>query len=138
MQAALYGPAMVSSVSIPDFDTLAMSVDETQPFLNLEELEGPLAFSSTGGVWIGHNLARVLQVGVGDTIRLKALDETRQAKVLGIVSQVMGSPVFVPRSLVVEWMPGGTYLANAALICVEPGQADAVRRRWQIFPASSP
>ncbi len=134
VQAALYGPATVSSAQRSGFNTLAMAVDETQPFLNLERLGGQPAFSSTEGVWIGHNLARVLQVGVGDTIQLKALDETRQAKILGIVSQVMGSPVFVPRSLVVEWMPGRTYLANAALIRVASGQKDAVREALADIP----
>jgi putative ABC transport system permease protein len=134
VQAALYGPATVSSAARAEFNTLALALDETQPFLELEGLDGPAAFSSAEGVWIGSNLARVLHVGVGDTISLKAMDETRQAKVLGIVSQVMGSPVFVPRSLVVDWMPGRTYLANAALIRVAPGQKDAVREALAAIP----
>jgi putative ABC transport system permease protein len=134
VQAVLYGSATVSSASHSGFNTLAMAVDETQPFVKLQGLTGAPAFSNAEGVWIGHNLARVLQVGVGDTISLKALDETRQAKVLGVVSQVMGSPVFVPRGLVVEWMPGRTYLANAALIRTFPGQKASVRESLADVP----
>ena len=126
VQAVLYGPVKIRRPGQSDFSTLGMAVDEKGPFLQLETLLGQPAFSSPDGIWIGHNLARVLDVGVGDSLTIEAMDEVRQAKVLGVVSQVFGSPTFIPRSQVVAWMPGRVYLTNAALLRVDKGQKGAV------------
>jgi putative ABC transport system permease protein len=124
-QAALFGPLTVRSAT-KTFDTLAFVLDETEPYITLTTLEGQPAFSRADGIWIGHNLARVLKVGVGDSLTLVALGQEKQAKVLGIVSQAFGSPVFIPRSLFTEWTPGNLALANVALVRAEPGRlADA-------------
>ena len=64
---------------------------------------------------------------MGDTLTLTADEQTKQAKVLGIVSQAFGSPVFVPRSLFNEWMPGDASLSNTALVRVEPGRMAEAR-----------
>ncbi|MGC1377348.1 MAG: FtsX-like permease family protein [Anaerolineales bacterium] len=124
-QAALFGPVTVKNAG-KVFDTLAFALDEKDPYIVLTTLEGAPAFSSADGVWIGHNLARVLKAGVGGTLTLTALGQTKQARVLGIVSQAFGSPVFIPRSLFTAWTPGGVALANTALVRVTGGQlADA-------------
>jgi len=124
-QVALFGPVTVKNAG-KVFDTLAFVLDEKDPYIVLTTLEGAPAFSSADGVWIGHNLARVLKADVGDTLTLTALGQTKRAKVLGIVSQAFGSPVFIPRSLFTAWTPGGVALANTALVRVTGGQlADA-------------
>ncbi len=121
VQPAMFGPLSLERRSGEDFDTVGFVFDETGPFYQLETLQGEPAFSRPDGVWIGHNAQRTLGVQVGDMLTLEALGETRQARVLGVVSQVLGSPVFVPRSLMTEWMPGHTFAANAALVRVRPG-----------------
>jgi putative ABC transport system permease protein len=123
-QAALFGLVTAQSAT-KTFDTLAFVLDETAPYITLTTLEGAPAFSSGDGVWLGHNLARVLQARVGDTLTLTADEKTKQVEVFGIVSQTFGSPVFVPRSLFNEWVSGKS-LSNTALVRVEPGRmADA-------------
>lgn len=124
-QAALFGLVTAQSAT-KTFDTLAFVLDEKDPYIVLTTLEGAPAFSSAEGVWIGHNLARVLEAGVGDTLTLTVDEQTKQAQILGIVSQTFGSPVFVPRSLFNKWMPGDASLSNAVLVRAEPGRmADA-------------
>lgn len=120
-QTALFGPITVRG-STRDLDTLAYVLDESNPFIMPTLLEGEPAFSSRDGVWIGHNLARVLDVGVGDMLTLSAMGKERQAKVLGIVSQAFGSPVFIPRSLFTRWTPGGVFPVNTALVRVSTGK----------------
>ena len=134
VQPALYGQIVVHKPGYPAFNTLALAVDERQPFVELAGMQGTAPFSSGNGVWVGHNLARVLDLQAGDEISIETMDETRRARVLGVVSQVLGSPVFVPRSLVVEWMPGQVYLANAALLRVEAGQIENVRQELADLP----
>jgi putative ABC transport system permease protein len=126
-QAALIGPTTAINASGKAFDTVAVSVDETAPFFDLPTLAGEAAFSRNDGVWIGNNLQRVLNLHVGDTLTLRALGQEHQAKVLGVVSYVIGDPVFVPRALMVQWVPGGIFPANVALVRTAPGQKDAVR-----------
>lgn len=126
VQAALFGPITVRG-SARNLDTLAFVLDERDPFIVLTTLDGAPAFSSPDGVWIGHNLARVLNVRVGDMLVLSALGEEKQAKVLGIVSQAFGSPVFIPLSLFTQWTPGGVFPANTALVRVSEGKLAATR-----------
>ncbi len=92
-------------------------------------LEGAPLFSRTDGVWNGHDLRRVLGIQVGDKIRLKTGDEERETQVLGVVSQVLGSPVLVPRSLMTQWLPGNNYVVNTVLVRVEPGRSADVQDR---------
>lgn len=127
VQGALIGPATIKTSGHSDFDTMVIVVDEKQPFMSLNTLEGSPFFSRDDGVWIGHNLQRVLNLHVGDTIRLKTGDEERETKVLGVVSQVFGSPVFVPRTLMTQWLPNNKFVVNTVLVRVAPGRADIVR-----------
>jgi len=119
-QAALFGLVTAQSAT-KTFDTLAFVLDEADPYMTLTTLEGAPAFSSADGVWLGHNLARVLNARVGDTLSLTADEKTKQVEVLGIVSQTFGSPVFVPRSLFNEWVSSNS-LSNTVLVRVEPGR----------------
>ena len=125
-QAALFGP-ITAHGSTRDLDTLAYVLNENNPFIAPTLLEGEPVFSSQDGVWIGHNLARVLDVRVGDVLTLSALGKERQAKVLGIVSQAFGSPVFIPRSLFTQWTPGGVFPVNMALVRVLDGKTTMAR-----------
>lgn len=126
-QAALIGPTTAISASGRVFDTVAISVDETDPFFEWVTLEGEPAFSRPDGVWIGNNLQRVLGVSPGDTLTLRALGQEYPVKILGVVSYVIGDPVFVPRSLMEQRVPGGAFPANVVLVRTEPGQIVAVR-----------
>jgi putative ABC transport system permease protein len=127
VQGALAGLVTLPRAGHDDFGTLAVVVDETRPFFQFETLQGVPAYSRSDGVWLGQNLQRVLGVQVGDTITLKALDKEKHAKVLGIVSYPLGSPMFIPRTLMEDWLPGGQLVVNTALVRVLPGQAAAVR-----------
>lgn len=127
VQGALAGVVTIPRTGHDDFGTLAVVVDETRPFFQLETLQGIPAYSRADGIWLGQNLQRVLGVNVGDTITVKALDEEKQARVLGIVSYPLGSPLFIPRTLMEDWLPGGQLVVNTALVRVGPGQAAAVR-----------
>jgi putative ABC transport system permease protein len=126
-QAALIGPTTVINASGEMFDTVAISVDGDQPYFDLNTLAGEAAFSRADGVWIGNNLQRMLGLKVGDTLTLRALGQEHQAEVLGVVSYVIGDPVFVPRALMETWVPGGIFPANIVLVRTAPGQKDAVR-----------
>ena len=125
-QAAMFGQVTATHAG-RDFDTLAFVLDEKNTYIVLTGLDGQRPFASRDGVWIGQNLARVLNVRVGDTLTLTALEQTRPARVLGIVSQAFGSPVFIPRSLFNSWTRGGISLANTALVRVTAGQISSVR-----------
>ncbi|RPH58108.1 MAG: FtsX-like permease family protein, partial [Chloroflexi bacterium] len=134
-QAALLGLVTAKSTT-KTFDTLAFVLDETDPYIALTTLEGAPAFSRLSradGVWLGHNLARVLQAEVGDTISLTVDDETKQAEVLGIVSQTFGSPVFIPRSLFEEWRSGNS-VSNVALVRAEPARMAEAREDLAKIP----
>jgi putative ABC transport system permease protein len=126
-QAALVGPVSVARADGHALDGIAIVVDETEPFFQLNTLEGEPAFSHADAVWIGNNLQRVLGVGVGDTITLRALGQEMEVRVAGVVSYTIGSPVFVPRSLFVAGMPGGIVPANTAFIRAEAGRDADVR-----------
>ncbi|MBZ0286634.1 MAG: FtsX-like permease family protein, partial [Anaerolineae bacterium] len=85
-------------------------------------------------VWVGHNLARVLHVDVGDTLRLTALGETHEALIGGIVNQGIGSLVYLPNALMRSWIPGGLPLVNGALVRADPSQLDTVRNALGDMP----
>jgi putative ABC transport system permease protein len=127
VQGALAGPVSILRANGVPFETIAVALDEHDPFLALETLDGDEAFTGADGVWIGHNVRRVLDVNVGDTITLRALDQEHEVTIAGVVSYALGSPVFVPRGLMEQWTPGNIFLANTALVRVRDGQAEAVR-----------
>lgn len=133
-QGALVGVVRIARPGDDDFSTVAIVVDEARPFLNLVTLQGTAAYSRGDGVWLGQNLQRVLGANVGDTIMIKAFDEQKTAKVLGIVWYTMGSPLFVPRTLMEDWLPSGQLVVNTALVRVEPGRAAQVRDRLADLP----
>jgi putative ABC transport system permease protein len=125
-QGALIGPVTVKVSGQDDFDTMAIVLDDEQPLIRLNTFQGEPFFSREDGVWIGHNLRRVLNLEVGDTIRLRAGDQEREVRVLGVVSQVFGSPVFVPRSLMAQWLPGNLFVVNTVMVQTEPAERSAV------------
>lgn len=127
VQAALIGEVAVVQPDGSLFSTAAVAVDEADPYFDLTTVAGDDAFSRTDGVWIGNNLARVLDIDVGDTIVLRAFDRVHDVYVNGIVLQALGSPIFVPRSLFMQWVPGGVFPVNAVLLRVEAGTAADVR-----------
>lgn len=127
VQAGLVGAITVENEAGDGFDTFAIALDERDPYIKPATLEGEAAFSSGDGVWIGHNLARELSLSVGDTITIVALGQTNTTTIKGIVSQVVGAPVYMPRTLVESWMPGGVFLTNTAFVRVKAGKADQVR-----------
>ncbi len=127
VQAVLFGPvAVVRPAGGEPFQTFAVSMDETDPFLKPVLMDGTEFFARPDGVWIGHNARRVLGVDVGDTLTLTAFNQSREVKVLGVVSYAMGSPIFVPRSLLMEWA-GGVFPTNSVFVRVAEGQDQAVR-----------
>jgi putative ABC transport system permease protein len=126
-QAALIGPTTAINPGGKAFDTVAISLDGSDPYFHLNTLDGAAAFSRADGVWIGNNLQRMLDLRVGDTLTLRALGQEHQAEVLGVVSYVIGDPVFVPRALMESWIPGGIFPANVVLVRAAPGQKQAVR-----------
>ncbi|NDJ75492.1 MAG: FtsX-like permease family protein [Chloroflexi bacterium] len=129
VQAALMGPVTIERPDGEIFDTVAIAMDERDPFFDLETLEGEEAFSNTDGVWIGHNVQRVLGVDVGDTVVLvlPAFNARYETTIQGIVHYTVGSPVLVPRSLVMEWSGTGVFVANTTLVRVQDGDPDDVR-----------
>ncbi|MBI5958218.1 MAG: FtsX-like permease family protein, partial [Chloroflexi bacterium] len=126
-QAALVGPVTVFSQGQDPYDTVAVAVDEKNPFFELKSIEGQAAFSSADGVWIGNNLQRALEIEAGDTVSLRAFGQDRPVKVMGVVPYVLGNPVFIPRSLLTQWTPGNTFPTNTLLLRADEGQQAAVR-----------
>lgn len=124
---ALLGPVTIIRANGDPYDAFAVALDENTPFLELSTVEGKAAFSGGEGVWLGSNLARILEAEVGDDIRLEAFSQQRTVRVQGIVAAIMGTPVYIPRSLLVQWTPGNAFLTNAALIRTEAGKEDDVR-----------
>ncbi|CAG0934632.1 hypothetical protein TFLX_03602 [Thermoflexales bacterium] len=134
VQGALAGVVTIPRSNDDDFSTLAIVVDEARPFVNLTTLQGAQAYSQGNGVWVGHNLQRVLGVSVGDTITIKAFDEEKRAKVLGVVWYTLGSPLFIPRTLMEDWLPGSQLVVNTALVRTEPEQINRVRDKLAEIP----
>lgn len=125
-QCALYG-LVTARNGDRTIDTFVSSFARADDYVHFHLLDGEPAFSRQDVVWIGHNLARVLDLRVGDEMQLDALGQSVEVSVGGIVEQSIGSPVFVPTTLMQSWTPLGLHVANAALVRVEEGQLDAVR-----------
>jgi putative ABC transport system permease protein len=134
VQAALFGPVVLTNEDGDVLDTIAISVDETNPFLHLKTLKGAEAFSSTEGIWVGNNVARILELDAGDTLTIEALGQAHDFKIMGIVSHIIGMPVFVPRGLMTNFMPGGTFFATSAFVRVDDGQINNVRADLTTVP----
>jgi putative ABC transport system permease protein len=126
-QAALVGGVSIANAEGQQLDTVAVALDETDPFFDLRTLAGDPAFSRADGVWIGHNVQHLLGVDPGDTLIIHAFDQDQTVAVRGVVSYVLGSPVFVPRSLLQQWTPGGIFPANTVLVRAAAGQEAAVQ-----------
>jgi len=134
VQEGLIGPTRVKRKDGSLFNTVAIALDEHDPYFRLTPRAGAPAFSRADGVWIGTNTQRVLDVDVGDMITLVAFNQEQEVEVLGVVSYVIGSPVFIPRSLLEQWVPGGVFPTNTAFVRVEEGAEDAVRNRLSTLP----
>ena len=126
-QVALAGPVTILRDGSESFVTVMIALDGDDPFFDLRTIEGDAALSVNDAVWIGHNLQRVLDLHPGDVLTLSILEQFRTARIAGVVSNALGSPVFVPRTLAAQWVPGGTLPANMLLLRSAPGQAGAVR-----------
>ena len=99
-------------------------MDHETDFYQFETIDGAAALSHDEGVWVGHNLARVLDLSTGDTLTIKALGQTNEAPIAGVVNWATG--VLVPATLMQTWSPLGVQLANITLIRAEA--IDDVRR----------
>jgi putative ABC transport system permease protein len=132
VQGALAGPVDVLRGNDPPFETIAISLDETDPFLNLDTLEGSKAFSSADGVWIGNNVARVLDVHPGDTLTLRSMGQEHEVEILGVVTYPLGSPIFIPRTLFIQWTP--VFPVNMVLVRTDEGQRDRVQDELGSLP----
>ncbi len=108
-------------------DTLAVSIDHETDYYAFETIRGESTFSHGEGVWIGHNLSRVIGVDVGDTLIMDAMGQTQEAQVAGVVNQGIGSMVYVPSVMMAEWT-FGIPISNMALVRAEPDSLDDVRR----------
>ena len=134
VQPALFGLVSIERPGGGEFSTLAIVVDESQPFFDLQLLEGEAPFSQPEGAWVGNNLARVLDLQPGDVLHLRAMGEQKEVIVRGVVSQAFGSPIFLPRSQFRQWTAGGVFPTNLALLRLEPGQMPAVRHELAQAP----
>jgi len=134
-QAALISPASASNAQGDTLDTIiVISVDETNPFLDFRTIAGATAFSRADGVWVGNNTARLLNVKPGDWLTLRAAIGQVEVEVLGVVSNIIGTPIFVPRSLMEQWLPGGVFRATSVFARVEDGQLDTARNALATVP----
>lgn len=134
VQAALIGFVSLVNAEGESLDAIAVSVDETAPFLDLKNLEGAEPFSSADGIWIGNNTQRILKLDVGDIVTATALGQTTEFEVLGVVSHTIGAPIFVPRSLMVQFILGGQFRANFAFVRAEETRTDRVREAVADLP----
>jgi putative ABC transport system permease protein len=126
-QLALLGP-VTAQHGEHLLDTLASSFTSADDYYNFRVIDGEAVFSREDAVWIGHNLARVLQVETGDVLTLDALGQTVEAEVAGVVDQSMGSPVYIPTALMRSWTPLGAHVVNTAFVRVEEGQLAAAQQ----------
>ncbi len=127
VEMVLVGP-VTASHGDRVLDTYAISTDHETDYYTFKTLDGEAAFSHGEAVWIGQNLARVLDVGAGDTLTLSALGQTHEARIAGVVEQFLGSVVFTPTELMLGWTPLSVRMSNMAWVQVEPGELDTVRR----------
>lgn len=127
VSTTLAGPVSLTNAIGDRFDMLAFTVPTEGAFLEFNTLEGEPALSSDDGIWIGHIVQKIMGISAGDTVTIEVLGQAREVEVKGVVSQIVGTPVYVPEAMMAEIIPGGTILANSALVRVEPGQGRAVR-----------
>ncbi|MBN1679292.1 MAG: FtsX-like permease family protein [Anaerolineae bacterium] len=133
-QPALIGPAALVDADGERLDTIAVVLSENEPFFDLTTVDGDDAFSNSDGVWISHNIQRILGVGVGDTLTIRALGQAHDVTIQGIVLYTVGSPVFVPQGLVMAWAPGSTAVANTILVRANDEAIPAVQNALAQMP----
>ncbi len=133
VQAALIGP-VTAAAGQRTLATFAISATPGSDFLRYEHLDGSGFMTGSDAVWVGHNLSRVLGVGVGDTLQMTALGQMHEARIAGIINQGVGSLVYIPTPLMRSWIPGGLPLVNAAFVRAEPASHDAVRAALVALP----
>ncbi len=128
-QATLIGGIVVLHEDKTPFETIGISMEEDNPYIDPIVLEGEEFFSRNDGVWISANLRRVLGVKLGDTITMQVpgFPNDIEAEVLGVVTYTVGSPFFVPRTLVAAEAPGGIFPANTVLVRTQVKQLDQAR-----------
>jgi putative ABC transport system permease protein len=88
------------------------------------------------GALVSAQLAKVLQVGTGDTIRLKVLEGERKTyplQVSGLVEDLAGLQVYMDRSAL-EGLLGQPPTVNAVLLTVDPPFRPDVERRLNDMP----
>ncbi|MBZ0275269.1 MAG: FtsX-like permease family protein [Anaerolineae bacterium] len=118
-----------------DYTAVGLVLDEqNSQFHVLQTMAGQPVFSSADGVWIGHNLSRVLGAVPGDTLTVSAVGQSHEVVVKGIVPQVAGAPMYVPLSLFRQWTPLGLAVANQAYVRVDPDQRAAVQQALSALP----
>ena len=121
VETGLIAPVIVS-LADRSYTALGVVLDDNSTFHTFNSIRGEPVFSQPDGAWLGHNLSRVLNAEPGDTLTVSAQGQTRAVKVLGVVQQVLGSPLYLPMSLFRQWTPLGIQPANQAYVRVDPAQ----------------
>jgi putative ABC transport system permease protein len=91
------------------------------------------------GLFVSPELARRLDLRLGDELRLEVLDGTarvRQARVVGWFDQVTTLMPAMERSAL-DRLLGGAPVATGAALAIDPDRADAVAARLKEFPLVS-
>ncbi len=121
VETGLIAPVIVSFAD-RSYTALGVVLDDNSTFHIFNSIRGEPVFSQQDGAWLGHNLSRVLNAEPGDTLTVSAQGQTHTVKVLGVVKQVLGSPLYLPMSLFRQWTPLGIQPANQAYVRVDPAQ----------------
>jgi putative ABC transport system permease protein len=125
IESGLIAPIQVQ-LSDRSYTALGIVLDDHSRFITFETLAGVSAFSNNKGVWLGHNLSRTLNAHPGDTLTISAQGMTRRVKIEGIVKQVLGAPMYIPRSLFNQWVP--LNVTNQLYIRADPAHRNEVQR----------
>jgi putative ABC transport system permease protein len=131
VETGLIAPVQVE-LADKSYTALGIVLEDDHTFTWFDTLEGTPAMSSGEGVWLGHNLSRVLDAQPGDTLTVTAQGLTQQVTVEGIFNQVLGSPMVIPMSLFRQWTP--LHLANQAYVRVDPAGRAAAQNALNHLP----
>ena len=117
--------------------TALVAVDEAARLRQVVDLHGRAVRLPHGGIALGATLARVLEVGVGDTVDLEFLDgreRRRTAPVTAVVEDLAGLNAYVPQAMFAP-LVGVPEAVSAIGLAVDPAATDAVYARLTRAPA---
>lgn len=133
VETGLIMPVQVD-VSGRTYTALGVALADDREFVDFKTTEGAAAFESADGVWLGHNLKRVLGAEVGDVLAMGLQGQTVEVEVKGVVRQVLGAPVYVPMSLLQRWTPLNVRPANQAFVRTDSAQRLDVQHALSDLP----